>query len=210
MFKPLTLALALTLTAAVHADTDCNVSLREGTLIHLANPSEVEYQGLKLIGDEKKSNIKAKEGFRFAELTLKIATGRSVGLYDYALKPENGNEEFKAAGMKIGSGPFQRTIWEVRASGENKVQWDGIYDQDKPSRKGSEVLEANAVVKLLFEVPENSGKRFKLVSRLLDKSLQKEYGVQQILDFDDMSKAAAPSKPEAKAGSEEEAGAKTQ
>lgn len=200
MFKPVTLALALTLTAAVQADTDCNVPLREGTIIHLANPSEVEYKGVKLTDEVEKKTIQPKDGHKFAELSLKISSGRSVGLYDYALQSENGDTEFKATGMKIGSGPFQRTTWEVRSSGDNKVQWEGIYDQDKPSRKGSEVLEANTIVKLLFEVPEDSGNRFKLVSLLLEKSLQKEYGVQQILDFDNMSKAAAPSKPEAKAG----------
>ena len=200
MFKPVTLALALTLTAAVHADTDCNVTLREGTIIHLATPSDVEYKGVKLIDEVEKKTISPKDGYKFAELSLKISSGRSIGLYDYALKPENGEKEFKATGMKIGSGPFQRTTWEVRSSGDNKVQWEGIYGKDKPSREGSEVLEADTIVKLLFEVPEDSGSRFKLVSLLLSKSLQKEYGVQQILDFDNMSNTAAPSKPEAKSG----------
>jgi hypothetical protein len=203
MFKPVTLALALTFTAALQAETDCNVPMREGALIHLANPTEVVFEALKIDGSFNKEDRKAKDGFVFAVISLKLSSGRSVGLYDYALQPENGETQYKALGMLIGDGPYQRKIWEARTSGNNKVQWEGIYDQNKPSRKGSEVFEANSIVKLLFEVPADSAKRFNLISLLLDKSLQKEYGVKQVLDFDDMSKAVAPSKPVAKAAVEE-------
>ncbi|MCM8538405.1 MAG: hypothetical protein NE334_20850 [Lentisphaeraceae bacterium] len=202
MIKPLTLAIALTLTVAVNADTDCNVAVREGSIVHLANPSEVEFEKILTNGKTETKSIQPKDGNVFAVVTLKLAAGRSVGLYDFALKPASSETEFKMLGLMVNDGPFQRKTWEVRASGDTKVQWEGIYEQDKKSRKGSEVFEPNSTVKLLFEVP--AGKQFNLVSLLLDKSLQKEYGVKQVLDFDNMSNAPVSSKPEAKAGNVEE------
>ena len=162
MIRPLTLALAIAFTASVQADTDCNVKLREGKLERLEMPQEVERKLIKpnMEVAEPKA-MPAKDGHQYAVLTVKLAGGKSIGLYDYALKEENGTEKFNVVGMSISGGPFQRSVWEVRAGGDTKVSWVGIHQDDqKEFRKGSENVDADAVVKLLFEVPAGS-KRFR-------------------------------------------------
>ncbi|MCM8525931.1 MAG: hypothetical protein NE327_05410 [Lentisphaeraceae bacterium] len=186
MIKPLTLALALTFTTYVNADTDCKVEVREGELIRLAMHEEADIELIKPEGGVEEKSVKPKDGFKFASVTLKLAGGRSIGLYDYALQPENSNSQYNIVAMSIDGGVYQRRIWEARANGQPKVQWIGTLDTKKEFRKGSQAYGANAVIKLLFEVPSGTS-RFNLVSRILDKALLKEYGVKYVLDFNDMS-----------------------
>ena len=187
MIKPLTLALALTFTTYVNADTDCKVQVREGELIRLAMHEEADIELIKPEGGVEEKSVKPKDGFKFASVTLTLGAGRSIGLYDYALQPENSNTQYNIVAMSIDSGVYQRRIWEARANGQPKVQWLGTLDTKKEFRKGSQAYGANAVIKLLFEVPSGTS-RFNLVSRILDKALLKEYGVKYVLDFNDMSK----------------------
>jgi hypothetical protein len=192
MLKPLTLALAVAFTASLSADTDCDVNMREGNLNKLTMPESAECK-IKEPGKEaEKKTASAKDGHQYAVLTIKLAAGKSIGLYDYSLQEEGGSTKFNVVGMSISDGPYQRKTWEVRASGDTKVSWVGIHSDasTKPFRQGSEDIDADTEIKLLFEVPSGS-KRFKLVSRLLDKALAKEYGVSEVLDFDKMSTVAA-------------------
>jgi hypothetical protein len=197
MLKPVTLALALTFNAAL-ADTECNIPLREGVLYHLSNPTEVELERVDESGKiAPVATAQPRSGNIFAALTLRLAARKSIGIYDYVLKPEDGTQEFKIIGMSIDGGPYQRVVWEARSSAdEATVVWDGIYNTSKKSREGSKVFAPDTVIKLLFEVPANQAKRYKLESLLLDKVLQKEYGVKQVLDFDNMSNATSEEKIE--------------
>ena len=186
MIKPLTLALALTFASYVNADTDCKVPVREGELIRLAVHQEADIELIKPEGGVEEKSVKPKDGFQFASVTLTLAAGKSIGLYDYALQPENSNSQYNIVAMSIDGGIYQRRIWEARANGQPKVQWIGTLDTKKEFRKGSQAYGANAVIKLLFEVPSGTS-RFNLVSKILDKALLKEYGVKFVLDFNDMS-----------------------
>ena len=187
MIKPLTLALAITFTSYVNADTDCKVPVREGEIIRLEIKEEADIELIKPEGGVEEKSVKPKDGFQFASVTLTLAAGRSIGLYDYALQPSTSNNQYNITAMSIDNGIYQRRIWEARANGQPKVQWIGTLDTKKEFRKGSQAYGANTVIKLLFEVPSGTSK-FKLISKLLDKSLQKEYGVKHMLDFNDMSK----------------------
>jgi hypothetical protein len=177
MYKCVIIFIVLAFTFAVGADTDCSVKLREGYIKRLENFVKVK----QLISiDEKPVEIKsisAKEDSQFAVLTIKLVADKSLGLYDYALVEEGEDTEFKTIGMSVNNGTFQKGIWEVRSKGKIEVR----------AREGSQAIEPGSVVKLLFEVPSGN-KRFKLISRLFDKAMTKEYGVTRILDFEDMSK----------------------
>lgn len=195
MIKPFTLALAITFTS-VYADTDCKVKVREGELIRLAILDEADIELIKPEGGVEEKSVKPKDGFKFASITLTLAAGKSIGLYDYDLQPENSENSYPIVAMSIDDKIFQRRIWEARANGQPKVQWIGTLDTKKDFRKGSQAYGANTAVKLLFEVPAGT-RRFSLIPKLLDKALLKEYGVKQILDFDDMSKPAPAPAPDA-------------
>ncbi len=187
MIKPITLALALTFTSYVNADTDCKVKVREGEIIKLAMHEEADIELIKPEGGVEEKSVKPKDGFQFASVTLTLAAGKSIGLYDYALQPENSENKYDIVAMSIDGGVYQRRIWEARANGQPKVQWLGTLDTKKEFRKGSQAYGSNIAIKLLFEVPSGTSK-FKLVSKLLDKALLKEYSVKYVLNFNDMSK----------------------
>ena len=198
MLKSLTISMALLVSA--HADTDCNVKLREGSLSRLEMPQSVERQIINPDKTIEKKQLPAKAGFKYAVLTLTLAAGKSVSLYDYALQTEGGDATFNTLGMSVDGAVFQRTTWEVRANGNPQISWVGLVEEgaDKVHFKGRKDIDADSVIKLIFEVPAGST-RFQLVSRLLNKNLAKEYGVSKILDFENMSEpAAAPAEEEQK------------
>jgi len=187
MIKPLTLALALTFTSYVQAETSCKVKVREGEITKLAMHEEADIEIIKPEGGVEEKSVKPKDGFQFAVVSLTLAAGKSIGLYDYALQPENSENKYDVVAMSIDGGVFQRRVWEARANGQPKVQWLGTLDTKKEFRKGSQAYGSNTAIKLLFEIPSGTSK-FKMVSKLLDKALLKEYGVKFVLNFDDMSK----------------------
>lgn len=190
MIKPITLALALTFTSYVNADTDCKVKVREGEITKLAMHEEADIELIKPEGGVEEKSVKPKDGFQFASVTLTLAGGRSIGLYDYALQPENSDNKYDIVAMSVDGSVFQRRIWEARANGKTHVQWLGTLDDKKEFRKGSQAYGSDIVIKLLFEVPSGTSK-FNLVPKLLDKALLKEYSVKYVLNFNDMSKPEA-------------------
>jgi len=206
MLKPLALAIALALTASVNADTDCEVKLREGKLVRLETKTAAQREIIQDSGKLETKNIDPKEGKQYAVLSIKMSKGRSLGIYDYKLTNEDGEGDFNILGMSINDGPFQRTTWEVKVLGSNKIEWES--DKSKESRKGKgidDTLVEGSIVKLLFEVPSDST-RFKLASRIFDSKLEKEYGIKEVLDFEKMEKP----KPKKKKKKKKKAPAKTE
>ncbi|NQZ56389.1 MAG: hypothetical protein HRT88_02810 [Lentisphaeraceae bacterium] len=192
MLKPLALAVAFVLS--VNADTDCHVQLREGVIVRLEKHSSAKIRELNKEGESEVIIRHAQDGKEFAIIIITLDKGHSLGIYDYQLIAEIAENTHNALGISLDKrNIYQRKIWEAKVSTGNTTLWKALQDNRTASdKKGVKPLSGKSTIGLLFEVP--SGNRFKLISRLYDKNLQKKYELKEILDFDKMEKTPGKSK----------------